>query len=660
MANDRTSRGRTGGPAPTASSNPKQYTVLVTVREGRFFSYDPHSKIYVQCRFNNEILTTDPTPHIQEPIWDTELAWKIHAKPLGFLRSQRAKLKLICYEIDSHNRRTQLGYIMLDLRSASNDPPRWTVDPETSSGGAWAWYPLVNVASHAASSVFRPEVKVGFSVLPEESLNRVSSPSSRRRKNPSNVRGRGGGRLGGSGGAGAGGSFGDSGDGGHGFHGVGGMVMHDHPTVLSSRGSPIMMGGPGVAFAENLQLLVDPDAEKDAVAAGSTGYYFYYAFLGNHIITERFFNLQAPNFPSERVSFRIRSSDEDLTSFVKDADQMLIHLCRDGVVLGFAEIHLSEVMGASALSGSSSEGQAVDGAAAAGSTTPSRTPGSPRLSGARTKSQGRDQTPRVVEQVYTLFGAKQELPISVDSKLPSIGISLVLTPDLEADVDEVQRMGAVGMDDGTVPEMRRSTASEQKVLDPPSGNATEETKRKSVSQDVKVTEGPSVKTDAAEPPRVSQVKAKEESNYENRQSTSGTGAPRPSMSTANQNAVPPKPLTTPKNANVLSWHQYRFSIDLRSIRGLSTQVGSVYLKYSYAPFGTTSPIMTHPPVAPVTPPAATSTSTADLLLPHSFCAFEFVMGRERLETYLEAVPLVVEVWGRRDRYDRDASVGVAT
>ncbi|KAJ3244477.1 hypothetical protein HDU78_010948 [Chytriomyces hyalinus] len=108
------------------------------------------------------------------------------------------------------------------------------------------------------------------------------------------------------------------------------------------------------------------------------------------------------------------------------------------------------------------------------------------------------------------------------------------------------------------------------------------------------------------------------------------------------------------------WHQYRFSIDLRSIRGINPAHGPIFLKYSYTPFGTTSPITTYPPVKPTNPIATISThKPASLDLPNSFCAFEFVMGAERLLTYLEAVPLAIEVWNT-DAYEKNVQIGLAT
>ncbi|KAH6576847.1 hypothetical protein BASA62_001187 [Batrachochytrium salamandrivorans] len=105
---------------------------------------------------------------------DTELAWDIDAKLLGFLRSQRATLKLGCYCIDvASSKRESLGYIMLDLRAATQGPSPL---PEL-------WFPLVNARTHARpasgtiATVFRPELKLSFTVQPRSNVHASTSIS---------------------------------------------------------------------------------------------------------------------------------------------------------------------------------------------------------------------------------------------------------------------------------------------------------------------------------------------------------------------------------------------------------------------------------------------------------------------------------------------------
>lgn len=101
--------------------------------------------IYLQCRFNAEILTTDPVEHLAQPVWDTAFSWTVSPKLLSQLRSQRTHLKLSCYSLNEDNSsREIIGYVMLDLRSPTQH----------------VWLPLVNTRN----SAFRPEILVDFRI----------------------------------------------------------------------------------------------------------------------------------------------------------------------------------------------------------------------------------------------------------------------------------------------------------------------------------------------------------------------------------------------------------------------------------------------------------------------------------------------------------------
>ncbi|CAG8766180.1 4983_t:CDS:2, partial [Acaulospora morrowiae] len=89
------------------------YTIIVTVIGGRYFAHNPDAKLYVECRFtddvlstispdSNSILSTDKVEQVSFPIWDTELAWEVDQKTLHTLRSQWAHLKLQCFSVNSN------------------------------------------------------------------------------------------------------------------------------------------------------------------------------------------------------------------------------------------------------------------------------------------------------------------------------------------------------------------------------------------------------------------------------------------------------------------------------------------------------------------------------------------------------------------------------
>ncbi|KAJ3278582.1 hypothetical protein HK104_002204 [Borealophlyctis nickersoniae] len=575
-----------------------QYTVLVTVLEGdsratpllvpqdpltefqrvgRYFPRKPSSKTYIQCRFNNEILTTDPVDQGPTPIWDTELAWDVDTKILSFLRSQRVSLKLMCYSIDAQNRREALGYVMLDLRAA-----------ETTIPAQEKWYLLVNAKPTGA---FRPEISISFAVAPkgmdveEAPIPKPLAGRLHTREMPRTLSG-GGAKKGGIGNT----SSAVAPQPGPMRPGQSSHAQTNLPVELMEDGYYQIGTGDvhwllwiTIAFAENLVLLLnDPSPPSD------NGYYFFYTFLGNEIVTEKFRNLNNPNFPAERVSIRLRASLNDLKTFLNDISKLIIYMCCDSQVFGFADVPLAGLL-----------------------------------------DEGSGKPP-VVEKVYNLYNTKQELPMSQDAKVPNMGVSMAITREPAGTVGEEQAQQVEERLGGDEEELPKDVgkqvdweASEQR--NPPGGPS------RMASSPL-----PTPAKRPLSPPPVS----------------------RPAHPQAE---LPPRAPTTKKNIPVsdpetagmpFRWHQYRFSIDLRSVRDFQPKAASIYLKYAYPPFGTVSPIITHPPLDIMRSPH-------DCLLPHSFCAFEFVMSPDRLRTYLEAVPLMVEMWAK-DPFAKDTLLGTAT
>ncbi|RKO92602.1 Cep120 protein-domain-containing protein [Blyttiomyces helicus] len=540
---------------------PMNFSVVVTLLEGRYFVRKPGSKVYVQCRFNDEILTTDPVDHTAAPIWDTELAWDLGAKSLSFLRSQRFALKLQCYTIDASNRRESLGYVMLDLRGADQS----AAPPEK-------WIPLVNARQ---ASAFRPEIKLSFSAAPKgtegAAAAKADAPRLPRRppalKNPSAPapapavsrppQSQPGPPI---------------------------VPTPSHPLVSSlpvhlTEGGYYQIGAGTthwllwitIAFAENLGLLAGDDALGPDPSSSTPAHYFYYTFLGNPIATEKFPNLDRPNFPAERVSIRLRASLSDVRTFFTDLSKLVIYLCRDGRVLGFADVPLIALL----------EDAAGDAS--------------------------------VLEKVYQLYDTRQDLPISQDGKCPGIGVSMAITqqPESELGVGSARRAHLeeeVLLEDGTA-----------RFEYPQGGRGGER-------DDDAGGPRPAMRQQDSRPPLA-------------------PGSPITKSAAKHSRAPPEDPPSD-------FWHQYRFSIDLRSVRDFQPKSGSIYLRYAYPPFGTSSPTQTHPPVN-------ITRAQGDAILPHSFCAFEFVMSPERLQTYLDAVPLVIDMW-TTDPYERDRLIGSAT
>ncbi|KAI9204348.1 Cep120 protein-domain-containing protein [Polychytrium aggregatum] len=618
-------------------SRPHQYTVLVTLLEGRYFPRNPNAKLYIQCRFNTEILTTDPVDHVASPTFDTELAWDLDTKVLSFLRSQRATLKLMCYSVDVHNRRDAVGYIVLDLRAAAE-----------AAKAIEKFYPLINPKQ---SGAFRPEIKLSFSIsakdeglpLYEEAppawasgsaiskelaaKDHISSPKLRAagREMPFN----------------AGSSLPiDLQDG---FYRIG---SGQQPWVLSV----------SIAFAENLAVLLDGSHRSTIF---TPGLYFYYTFLGNQIVTEKFRDISSPNFPAEKVSIRIRALLPDLKTFLYESGKIAIYLCHERDFLGFADVQLSSLWSDESASAMTPLGEM-----------------------------------RVTERLYPLYNKKQELPVNQEGKSASIGLSIMLQPDKEDyEPDALEEdQPAASSNRSRIPtaafgSTRRPLARSDDIVlstTPAAARSGERLPPPSAYQHRQSHEQETLAPH--QPPQQTQSLLRSDSDLpgfevadhplSDERGAIGAIAASGQAGDNHLGVVPSNDLDNVARdatggaegllAPILPtthfmddgrWHQFRFSIDLRSIREARfTQPQSplIYFKYVYPAFGTPTPI-----IAPSLKPHPNVES--EQVLPHSFCAFEFVMLYPRLVTYLEGVPLVVELWEKnRAGFEHDNCLGSAT
>ncbi|KAJ3152366.1 hypothetical protein HDU86_005895 [Geranomyces michiganensis] len=372
--------------AAEAMARPAEHTVLVTVLDGRNFVRKPNSKLYVQCRFNNEILTSDPVDHIPLPIFDTELTWDIDSKALGFFRSQRAQLKLVVYSVSLNGgSRDQLGYVMLDLRGA----------PEHSDGQEH-WEPLLAAKSPGP---FRPELKISFAVVPanahreEEEFDASGgkkAPTQPPRPRPKPKihdpkpvppppqSDRGVGRPG---------EFSLP------------VSLHRDGYYQIGDGNILWVLGITIAFAENVELFELATPLRDGQ------YFFSFTFMGNEVTTEPFMSLFNPVFSAERVSIRLCCSSPHLHTFIDELSTLCVYL-KHGTpeagsvsnILGYADITLRDLL--------------------------STDPSSSRLFGERDSTEI-----ATVEKLYNLYDTTQQLRMSEDARVPSIGVSVTLAQE---------------------------------------------------------------------------------------------------------------------------------------------------------------------------------------------------------------------------------------
>ena len=487
---------------------------MVKLMIGRHFP-KKSQKVFLQCRFNGEILATDAVEQTNTPIWDTELAWDIDAKVLGFLRSQRVSLKLIVYTIDSQKRRDALGYVMLDLRGAS---------ATVSSGEKW-----MHLVNSKVSGPYKPELKIAFSVVNK------------------------------------------------GQEGVGGEAKQESgQTIVKTIESPAspIKGGPSVkfnehagyyqigngketwslwltvAFAENLAVINDSHKETTPVLPNAS-YYFYYSFLGNDITTQKFLQLTSPDFPAERVSIKLVGSENEIGLFLKESGKLFVYLCHETKALGFTQVNLFDLF-------------------------------------SQTGSL------KVVENVFPLMNNDQGIIQSDDGTRPVIGVSMALKK--------------IDQENQNIPQSTEKDESHnlsgKKILG-----------AHLATQDNPISSHPG------------------------------------SQSVLLKNEYK-KLIDKDLSGSSVRWHQYRFSIDIRTIRDFKLKSANVFFKYTYLPFGTSSPCITHPSVSIMN-------LDTEKPLPPSFYAFEFVMPLERLATYMDAVPLVIEMWNK-DESAKDYPLGICT
>ncbi|XP_065671488.1 centrosomal protein of 120 kDa isoform X3 [Hydra vulgaris] len=98
-------------------------------------------------------------------------------------------------------------------------------------------------------------------------------------------------------------------------------------------------------------------------------------------------------------------------------------------------------------------------------------------------------------------------------------------------------------------------------------------------------------------------------------------------------------------------HHFSFSIDLRSLSNDSNQFPlNVICRYVYSFFGSSSPVITHPPIM--------VNRGSEVLLPNSFCKFEFASSFQLLQTTFNRVPLLVEIWHKEVNM-KDIFIGLA-
>lgn len=384
-----------------------------------------------------------------------------------------------------------------------------------------------------------------------------------------------------------------------------------------------------IAYAANLPQLIP---STQSLPPDASGYFFYFSLLGNDVTNEVFHDLINPNFPAERASVRVRTSVEALRQFFTHQPGIQVHLCCGEQSLGSCEVPLNSLL--------------------------------------QKNSTEIYMKPVAVEGSFQLIPpnkTKQQIPAAPNDMSPAVGVSVILRKEdmamkspvkespprkeheVERDVSPPRpkqspkpknspgkgtktKSKTKGMD-----KANKEDAPKHRAADDYPDDFEEENTQENLSsiEDDRLRERAAKKSDqkgdkparrSLSPPTASPVRPSDQGG---------------SIDTTSQHvAIPPQA------------HHFTFSIDLRSIKDMaSTNTLYVFIRYTYPFFGSAAPILTHPPVE--------IRKGMEVLLPQSFCAFDFACTLAQLQETFLRVPLIVEVWHRDKQLSKDVLLGTA-
>ncbi|XP_076443605.1 centrosomal protein of 120 kDa-like isoform X2 [Babylonia areolata] len=381
-----------------------------------------------------------------------------------------------------------------------------------------------------------------------------------------------------------------------------------------------------IAYANNLPQLVPSSMP---LPAASSGFFFYYSLLGNDVTNETFSDLLSPAFPAERASVRIRSSVDALRAFFSHQPGLQIHLCCGDQSLGSCEVPLKSLL--------------------------------------KKDSTEIYMKPVSVEGDFQLVPpnkVKQQMPALPPSVAPLVGVSVVLRKEDMGAVTPVKdhaNNAALPVSGAASPVLKTSPSQHSPPQRDKPANAHRDREDRG-EQQTKVKHGDGgdgakgedysdsfeddeTHNSASLGEQVKKMAGQRQDSATGQPGTSKppshSGAAADSVSTSEMHhAIPPQA------------HHFTFALDLRSIRdNASPNTISVFLRYTYPFFGSAAPILTHPPVD--------IRKGSEVLLPQSFCAFDFACTLWQLQDTFRRVPLVVEVWHRDKQLSRDVLLGTA-
>ncbi|KAH7966836.1 hypothetical protein HPB49_019870 [Dermacentor silvarum] len=292
----------------------KNYLIVTSILEGRHFPTRHGCDIVIEASFDGEVLTTDPVPHSCHPNFNTELAWGVDRRGLHVHRLHRTPVKLQCFVVErSSRKKDRVGYVVLEIRGI----------PESVRNAKW--HQLLNNKYHGT----KPEVHVGLHLeedtVPDAPALASADPARADLRLQRVVAQQPADQA-------AGTDLGDL---------TPRLNLKDGCYEIGKHPKALYVFTVTIAFAANLNHLQECSGNK--LSAGQGGpYHFIYHLLGHEVATEAFPSLASPEFPAERASLHIRSSDPVLRRFFAAHPTLQVLLSSADSVIGETEIPLGD------------------------------------------------------------------------------------------------------------------------------------------------------------------------------------------------------------------------------------------------------------------------------------------------------------------------------
>jgi|EP00945_MAST-04E_sp_MAST-4E-sp1_P005223 hypothetical protein len=394
--------------------------------------------------------------------------------------------------------------------------------------------------------------------------------------------------------------------------------------VVSADASHVQIGQGKNNRVFNLEVTIIATKGLDGLPleAGSTrDYWLTYCMFGVVTETDKFTSPDRPDFHPIVDSFRIRSDRRAFADFLEhEARPLDIYLRTEDSRVAVAKIDLSKL--ASVMRGANFHGAEIEGSYIFHSLFETTQSGSSRRRG-----------------VKPLLAAKIAIRPADDG-----------SPMSEEEVDEPNVFGTIA---GTTVESVESQQPTQAIDDVSCIDAEKASSARRIEGQAESKVGA-----PAEEEGENEDDGYGDDDFEEEDEPETAEKPAVALSNGGDDAAADPSATVDLSESVSSLpprindspHKFRVSIDLRSIKEVA-QRGTYCLEYAYPAIGCISPIRTRPPIK--------IDRNSEVLLPHGYTAFDFVMEPSKLYEELQQSPLTVEL-RVKDKYQKDERVGIAT